>query len=132
MPNSTLFCNIYTNSICSLIENTEILILPISKKSKYYLGTSMLKKNCSESNLSENIYNALFYVVSEYILQLSMLSHVKYRNSNFTWIKKNLILSRHPNVKRKIALNIICQKKYTLFYSARFCGIYTNSICSLM
>ena len=30
------------------------------KKSKYYPGTPMLKENCSEYNLSEEIYNALF------------------------------------------------------------------------
>ena len=56
------------------------LILPESKKSKYYLGTPMLKTNCSEYNLSEKIYNALFYFDLEYIHQLNILSHVKYRN----------------------------------------------------
>ena len=43
----------------------------------------MLKQNCSEYNLSEKIYNALFYSVLEYIHQLNMLSHIKYRNSIF-------------------------------------------------
>ena len=38
----------------------------------------MLKQNCSEYNLSEKIYNALFYPVLEYIYQLSIPSHVKY------------------------------------------------------
>ena len=47
----------------------------------------MLQKNCP---LSEKIYNALFYSVLKYINELNMLSHVKYRNSNFTRIEKNL------------------------------------------
>ena len=68
----------------------KILILSESKKSKYDLGTPMLKKNGSEYNLSEKIYNALFYSVLEYINQLYMLSHEKYRNSIFKRIKKNL------------------------------------------
>ena len=59
-------------------------------KSKYYLGTPMLKENCSEYNLSEKIYNALFYSVLENIHKLNMLSHVKYRNSIFKRIQKNL------------------------------------------
>ena len=50
----------------------------------------MWKENGSEYNLSEKIYNALFYSVFEYIHKLSMVSHVKYRNSNFTRIEKNL------------------------------------------
>ena len=68
--------------------NTEILILRELKKSKYYLGTPKLRENGSEYSLLEKIYNALFYFVLEYILQLSMLSHVKYRNSNFIRIEK--------------------------------------------
>ena len=50
----------------------------------------MSKENDSEYSLLEKIYNALFYSVLEYIHQLSMLSHVKYRNSNFMGIEKNL------------------------------------------
>ena len=50
-----------------------------------------------------------------------MLSHVKYGNFNFTWIEKIEILSRHPNVKNKIALNIICQKK---IYNALFFSVF--------
>ena len=50
----------------------------------------MLKQNYSEYNQSEKIYNALFYSVLEYIHKLHMLSQVKYRNSNFTRIEKNL------------------------------------------
>ena len=42
------------------------------------------KQNCSNDNLYEKIYNALFYSVLVYIHQLNMLSHVKYPNSNFT------------------------------------------------
>ena len=49
----------------------------------------MLTENDSEYNLSEKIYNALFYSVLEYIHQLNMLSHVKYRNYNFTESKKS-------------------------------------------
>ena len=60
-----------------------------------------------------------------------MLSHVKYRNSNFTRIEKIQELPRHPNVKNKIALNIISHKKYTMPYSTLFWSIYTNSLCSL-
>ena len=80
----------------------------------------MLKKNCSEYNLSEKIYNARFYFVLEYIHQPNMLSQVKYRISNIMQIEANLILSGQPNVKNKIALNIICQKKYTMPDSFRF------------
>ena len=47
-------------------------------------------QNGSEYNLSEIIYNAIFYSVLEYIHQLNMLPHVKYRNSKFTRIEKNL------------------------------------------
>ena len=50
----------------------------------------MLKANLLEYNLSENMYNALFYSVLEYIHKLNTLSYVKYRNSNFTRIEKNL------------------------------------------
>ena len=60
------------------------------EKSNWYLGTPKLKENGSEYTVLEEIYNALFYSVLEYIHQLSMLSHVKYGNSNFTWIKTNL------------------------------------------
>ena len=34
------------------------------------------------------------------------------------------MLSRQPNVKNRIALNIIYQKKYTMPYSTLF-GVYT-------
>ena len=50
----------------------------------------MLNKNGSGYSLLEKIYNALFHSVLEYIHQLSMLSHVKYRNSNYTQIEKNI------------------------------------------
>ena len=70
----------YRNSILKSIErNLNIIYAPQCKK-----------QNCSEYNLSEKIYNALFYSVLEYIHQLNMLSHVKYLNSNFTRIEKNL------------------------------------------
>ena len=50
----------------------------------------MVNENDSEYSPLEKIYNAIFYYVLEYIHKLSMLSHVKYRNSNFTLIEKNL------------------------------------------
>ena len=62
------------------------------KKSKY-LGAPKLKENGSEYSLLEKIYNALFYPVVEYIHQVSMLSHVKHWNSNFTQIEKYLNMS---------------------------------------
>ena len=68
--------------------NTEILILSESKKSKYYLDNPKFKENGSEYSLLEKIYNALFDSFLEYIHQLSMLSHVKYKNTNFTRIDK--------------------------------------------
>ena len=79
----------------------EILILPKSTRSKYYLGTPMLKQNCSEYSLSEKIYNALFYSVLGYIHQLNMLSHVKYRNSIFNRIEKNLNIIEAPQCKKQ-------------------------------
>ena len=58
---------------------------PSKKKRKRKTKQNPKKQqNSSEYNLSEKIYNALFYFVLEYIHQLSMLSHVKYRNSYFT------------------------------------------------
>ena len=53
------------------------------KKSKYYIGAPRLKESGSEYSLLEKIYNALFYSVLQYRHPLSMLPHVKYRNSNF-------------------------------------------------
>ena len=50
----------------------------------------MLTENDSEYNLSEKIYNALFYSVLEYINKLNMLSDGKYQYSNFTPIENNL------------------------------------------
>ena len=48
----------------------------------------MLKEYGSEYSMLEKIYDALFYSVLQYIYQLSMLSHVKYRNSNLRESKK--------------------------------------------
>ena len=59
-----------------------------------------------------------------------MLSQVKYRNSNFTRIEKIKILSRPLNVKNKIALNIICPKKYTMPYSTVLEFIHQLSVLS--
>ena len=60
------------------------------KKSKYYLGAQKLKENGSEYSLLEKMNNALFYSVLEYIHELSVLPHVKYWNSKFSQIEKNL------------------------------------------
>ena len=57
------------------MQNTEILILCKSKKSKY-LGAFKLNGNGSGYSLLEKIYIALFYFVLEYIHQLNMLSHL--------------------------------------------------------
>ena len=56
----------------------------------------MLNENASEYSLLEKIYNALFYSVLEYIHQLSMLTHVKYRNPIFKRIEKNLNIIYAP------------------------------------
>ena len=83
MPFSTLFSSIYTNSIRSLMKIAKLYFNVNRKKSKY-LSAPKLKENASEYSLLEKIYNALFYSILDYIHQLSILSHVKYRNSNFT------------------------------------------------
>ena len=58
------------------------------KQSKLYLGARKVKENGSAYTLLEKIDNALFYSVLEYIHQLHILSHVKYRNSKFKGIEK--------------------------------------------
>ena len=68
----------YRNSIFKIIEKYLNIIL----------APQCEKQNCSEYNLSVEIYNALLYSVLLYIHQLSMLCHVKYKNSNFTRIEK--------------------------------------------
>ena len=70
----------YRNSILKRIE----------KYLNIFYAPQCLKKFCSEYNLSEKLYNALFYAVLEYTHQLNILSDVKYRNSKFKRIKKNL------------------------------------------
>ena len=62
----------------------------------------MLKENGSKYSLLEKIDNALFYFVLEYIHQVSMLSHVKYRNSNFTRLKKAKYYQGTPMLKTKL------------------------------
>ena len=74
MSYSTLFSSIYTNSVCSLMENTEILIYVNRNQSKGYLYASKLKENGSEYSLLEKIYNALFYSVLVYTPQTCALS----------------------------------------------------------
>ena len=53
-----------------------------------------------------------------------MLSNLNTKIQILCESKKIEILSRHLNVKRKIALNIICQRKYTILFSTLF-GVYT-------
>ena len=129
-----LLCfGLYTSTQYDLLcKIPKFLFYANPNKSKYYVVTQMLKENCSLYSLSEEIHNDLFYSVLEYIHQLNILSHVKYRNSLLRNWKKIEILSRHPNLKNKIYLNIICQKKYTMPYSTLLWIIYTNFICSLM
>ena len=68
--------------------------------------------------MSKKIYNALFYSVVEYIHQLNMLSHVKYRNSNFTTNEKNLIISKCPKLKENGSKYRLLEKIYNaLFYT---------------
>ena len=73
----------------------------LQKKSKYYVGAPKLKENGSEYSLLEKIYNARFYSVLEYIYQLSMLSHVKYKNSNLPKSKKSTYDLGTPMLKTK-------------------------------
>ena len=70
----------YRNSIFKRIEKNLSIIY----------ATQCQKQNSSEYNQSEKIYNDIFNSVLEYIHQLNMLSHVKYRNYYFTQIEKNL------------------------------------------
>ena len=49
----------------------------------------MIKENAAEYNLSEKNIQYSFYSALNYIHKLSMLSHVKYRNSKFMLIKLN-------------------------------------------
>ena len=86
-----LLCfGVYTPTQCSLSCKIPKFYFYVNrKKSKCYLGIPMLKENGSEYSVFEKINNALFYPVLEYIHQVSMLSHIKYRNSNFTRIEKS-------------------------------------------
>ena len=76
------------------------------------------KQNCSEYSLAEKIYNALFYSVLEYIQQLHMFSHVKYKNSVFKRIKKSKYYLRTPMLKENGSEYSLLDKIYNaLFYS---------------
>ena len=61
-----------------------------------------LKENVSEYSLLVKIYNALSFYVFVYIHRLSMFSHVKYRNSNFTRIKISKYYLGTPMLKTKL------------------------------
>ena len=77
-----------------------------------------LKENGSEYTLLGKIYNALFYSVLEYIHQIHMLSHVKYRNSLFKQIKKSKIYLGAPKLKENDSEYSLLKKVYNaLFHS---------------
>ena len=78
----------YTPTQYALSCKIPIFLFYAKRKKSKYLGPAVLNENGSEYSLLAKICNALFYSVLEYIHQLSMLSHVKYRNSNFTQIQK--------------------------------------------
>ena len=61
-----------------------------------------MKENDSEYSLLEKIYNALFYTVLVYIHQLSIFSHVKYRNSILRESKKTKYYLGTPMLKAKL------------------------------
>ena len=85
MPYSTVFLEyIHQLSVLSQEKYGNSNLTRIEKHLNNILGAPKLKENGSEYSLLEKIYNALFYSVLKYIHQLSMLFHVKYRNSNFT------------------------------------------------
>ena len=110
----------YRNSILKRIEKNLTLYRHPNLKSKIALNIICQRK-----------YTMLFSTLCCRIHTNSICSHVKYTTSNFTRIEKIKILSRHPNVKNKIALNIISQKKYIIHYCTLFWSIYSNSVCSL-
>ena len=90
MPYFTIVKYIHQLSMLSHVKYRNCIFKQIEKNLNIIEAPQSLKQNCSEYNLSEKIYNALFYSVLEYIHQLNKLSHVKYRNSNFRRIKKSL------------------------------------------
>ena len=69
--------------------NNEIRIFRESKRILIISRPPNLKENGTKYSPLEKIYYALFYSDLEYINQLHMLSHVKYRNYKFRRIEKN-------------------------------------------
>ena len=67
------------------------------------------------------------YTPAQYALSCKMWKFQFYVNR-----KKSKYYLKHAMLKKKIALNKICQKKHTMTYSTLFWSIYTNSVCSLM
>ena len=133
MPYSTLFWSIYTNSVCSLIWNNEILIIRESKKIYMLSRHPNVKNKIALNVICQKIYtmpfSTLFWsIYTNSICSLMQNTEILYLSQ----LKKIQILSRHHNVKNKIFLNIICQTKYTVPFSTLCWSIYTNSICSLM
>ena len=116
---STVFWSIYTNSICSLMWNTEILILPESKKSKYYLGTPMLiSKLVWIQSLRKNIQNPFLlcfgvYTQSQYALSCKIPKFKFYVNR-----KESKSYLGAPKLKENGSEYSLIEKIYNaLFYS---------------
>ena len=88
------------------------------KKSKSYLGAAKFKENGSEYSLLVKIYNALFFSVLEYIHQLHMLSHAKYRNYIFKRIKKTNIYLGTQKLKENGSEYSLLEKAYNALFHA--------------
>ena len=86
----SLLVYIYHLNILSHVKYRKCNFTLLQKYINMFYVPQCYKQNCSENNLLEKIYNALFYTLLEYIHQNNMLSHVKYRNSIFKRIEKNL------------------------------------------
>ena len=103
----------------------------IAKNLKIIQAPQCQKKNCSEYNLSEKIYNSLFYSVLSYIQKIHMLSHLKYRNSIFKRIKKNLnIIQALQGKTKNFSEGNMSEKIYNAFLYSVLEYIHTLSMLS--
>ena len=129
----TRFYSIYTNSIWSLMWNIKILILPESKKSKYYLGTPILiAKLFWIQSVRKNIQNPFIlcfgvYTQTQYALLCEIPKFKFYANR-----KKSKSYLGAPKLKENGCEYSVLEKKNTMPYSTLFWSIYTNSVCCLM
>ena len=82
--------HIHQLSMLSHVKYRNFNFTRIKKNLNIIYAAECQKQNCSENTLSEKIYNAIFHSFLEYIHQLNMLSHVKYRHSIFKRIEKIL------------------------------------------